>query len=165
MQTDVIIIGAGPVGLYATFYAGMRGMSARVIESLHNVGGQLKAIYPEKFIYDVPGFRKITAAQYIEYLKDQAEQFNDNVTFTLGEAVTNVEKRGERDFVVTTSEGNTYEAKAVLVSAGNGSFEPRKLDVENEAIFHNIHYYVLNLERYQGKDVLLLERIGKPGLR
>lgn len=151
---DITVIGAGPAGLFATFYAGMRGASAKLIESMPQLGGQLAALYPEKDIYDVAGFPKILAADLVKRLEEQL--MHGDPTILLEEKVENVEKREDGVFVLTTNKG-THLTKAVIITAGIGAFEPRKLDVEGAEKYEgkNLHYFVSDLEIFRDRRVLL----------
>lgn len=150
---DVLIIGAGPVGLYAGFSAGLRKLNAAVIESLPYVGGQLTSLYPEKPIYDIPGFKEVKAKDFIETLEEQYNQFKDVVPLHLMTQVTNI-KKVEDHFVVETTK-QTFETKTVLISNGGGTFSPRLLEVEN-ADKPNVLYSVKTFEQFKDKKILVL---------
>lgn len=151
---EITVIGAGPAGLFATFYAGMRGASVKLIESMPQLGGQLSALYPEKDIYDVAGFPKILAGDLVKKVEEQAMQFEPKVH--LEEKVERVEKQEDGTFLLTTNKG-THLSKAVIITAGIGAFEPRKLDLENAAQYEgkNLHYFVSDLEIFRDRRVLL----------
>ncbi|MFC5405597.1 NAD(P)/FAD-dependent oxidoreductase [Cohnella soli] len=151
---DVAIIGGGPAGMFAAFYGGMRQMSVTLIESMPQLGGQLAALYPEKYIYDVAGFPKVTAQQLVDNLKSQMSLFQSNVY--LEEKVLRVTKLEERLFEIVTDK-RSHHARAVIITAGVGAFEPRKLELPEAAAFEktNLHYFVSDLERFRGKKVLL----------
>jgi thioredoxin reductase (NADPH) len=153
-MTDIAIIGGGPAGMFAAFYAGMRQASVKVIESMPQLGGQLAALYPEKYIYDVAGFPKVTAQELVDRLKEQMKLFPIDVR--LEEKVLKLEKKEERLFELTTDKGTHY-AKAVIITAGVGAFEPRRLDLPEAAEFEkkNLHYFVSDLNRFAGQDVLV----------
>ncbi|MCY8451236.1 ferredoxin--NADP reductase 2, partial [Bacillus spizizenii] len=125
---DITIIGGGPVGLFTAFYGGMRQASVKIIESLPQLGGQLSALYPEKYIYDVAGFPKIRAQELINNLKEQMAKFDQ--TICLEQAVESVEKQADGVFKLVTNE-ETHYSKTVIITAGNGAFKPRKLELEN----------------------------------
>lgn len=152
--TDLLIIGGGPAGMFAAFYGGMRKASVKLIESMPQLGGQVAALYPEKYIYDVAGFPKVTGQQLIDNLNEQLKLFDPDIR--LEERVVQIEKKEERHFVVTTDKDVHY-ARAVIITAGVGAFEPRRLDLENAAGFEktNLHYFVSDLNRFSGKKVLI----------
>jgi len=151
---DVAIIGGGPAGLFAAFYGGMRKMSVSLIESMPQLGGQLAALYPEKYIYDVAGFPKVTAQELVDNLKTQLELFKPNVY--LEEKVAKLTKLEERLFEIVTDNG-VHHARAVIIAAGVGAFEPRKLELPEAAAYEkaNLHYFVSDLEKFRGQKVLL----------
>jgi thioredoxin reductase (NADPH) len=153
-MSDLIIIGGGPAGLFAAFYGGMRQASVTLIESMPQLGGQLAALYPEKYIYDVAGFPKVTAQELVNNLVQQMNHFKP--TIRLEEKVLSVEKKEERHFVVTTDAAE-YHGKAVIITAGVGAFEPRRLELPEAARFEksNLHYFVSDLNRFAGKKVLI----------
>jgi ferredoxin/flavodoxin---NADP+ reductase len=135
-QSDVVdlaIIGGGPVGLFAAFYAGLRQMSVKIIDSLEELGGQLVTLYPEKYIYDVAGFPKILAKDLARDLIAQGMQYS--ATPCLGEQVLTVVDHPEGGFVLTTNKA-VHRARTVVISAGVGAFQPKKLPLANEAEFH-----------------------------
>lgn len=152
--TDITIIGGGPTGLFATFYAGMRQASVKLIESLPQLGGQLAALYPEKYIYDVAGFPKVCAQKLVDQLIEQARLFQP--TFCLGEKVLNVNKKEERLFEIETQKG-IHLSRSIIITAGNGAFEPRKLTLPNAEKYEstNLHYFVKNLDSFRDQRVLI----------
>ncbi|WP_211224390.1 NAD(P)/FAD-dependent oxidoreductase [Paenibacillus assamensis] len=152
--TDIIIIGGGPAGMFAAFYGGMRQASVRIIESMPQLGGQLAALYPEKYIYDVAGFPQVTAQQLVDRLKEQMDHFNPDVR--LEEKVLLVNKLDERLFEVKTDK-ETHYARAVIITAGIGAFEPRRLDLPKAAAFEktNLYYFVNDLQKFKGQKVLI----------
>lgn len=155
-KTDVIIIGAGPSGLFAAFYVGMRDLTTRIIDPMAEVGGQLTALYPDKFIYDVAGFPKIRAKDLVRNLLEQVKPFDP--ILTLEERAERLEPLGDKGFAVTTSSGRTYQSRAVIITAGVGAFEPRRLEAEGvERLEHKgFEYAVRNVEDYRGKRVLII---------
>lgn len=155
ITTDICIIGAGPVGLFAVFEAGLLKMRCHVIDVLPQVGGQLSEIYPQKPIYDIPGFPVVNAQTLVENLMEQIAPFKP--TFSLGERVEELVKPDEHTFFVKTNEGTTVEAKAVVIAAGLGCFEPRKPAIKNLAEFEGkgVNYFVKNPEHYRGKEVVI----------
>jgi thioredoxin reductase (NADPH) len=152
--TDIVIIGGGPTGLFAAFYAGMRQASVKVIESMPQLGGQLSALYPEKYIYDVAGFPKVLAQDLVNNLIEQANHFNP--IWCLNEKVLQVNKLEERLFEIVTQK-QTHLARAVIITAGCGAFEPRKLELEGSERYEtaNLHYFVKDKQHFAGKNVLI----------
>jgi thioredoxin reductase (NADPH) len=156
ITTDLAIIGAGPVGLFAIFEAGLLKMRCHLIDYLPQPGGQLSEIYPKKPIYDIPGYPTVLAQELVDNLMKQAEPFHP--TFTLGERIEKLEKRDERDFILTTNMGTTIQAKVIVIAGGLGCFEPRKPEVAGLDKFENgkgISYMILDPEKYRGKKVIL----------
>lgn len=147
ITTDICIIGAGPVGLFAVFETGLLKMRCHVVDVLPQVGGQLSEIYPKKPIYDIPGFPEVNAQQLVDNLMKQIAPFHP--TFTLGEKVKSLSKLDDGSFELTTSEGTVIHCKAVVIAAGLGSFEPRKPAIEN-------------LEKYEGKNKGVLYMVKDP---
>lgn len=150
---DITVIGGGPTGLFTTFYGGMRQCSVKVIESMPQLGGQLAALYPEKYIYDIAGFPKVRAQELVDSLREQALQFNPSLA--LEERVLNVEKESDT-FEITTDKG-THFSKAIIITAGVGAFEPRRLDHEmaNKYENKNLHYFVNDLSKFTNKKVVI----------
>ncbi|MBO8171780.1 MAG: NAD(P)/FAD-dependent oxidoreductase [Bacillaceae bacterium] len=148
---DITIIGGGPAGLFTAFYGGMRQCSVKIIESMPQLGGQLSALYPEKYIYDVAGFPKIRAQELIDRLKEQMQMFEPAIC--CGERVEDVEQK-DGIFELTTDQG-VHLSKSVIITAGVGAFEPRKLDLPNAEEFEgkNLHYFVNDLNAFEGKRV------------
>ncbi|MDP2388429.1 MAG: NAD(P)/FAD-dependent oxidoreductase [Bacteroidota bacterium] len=156
ITTDIAIIGAGPVGLFAIFEAGLLKMRCHLIDFLPQAGGQLTEIYPKKPIYDIPGFPSVLAQDLVTNLLEQAKPFHPS--FTFGERVETLDKRGEGDFMLTTNMGTQIHAKAVCIAGGLGCFEPRKPEVEGLEQFENgkgVSYMVLDPEKYRGKKLIL----------
>jgi thioredoxin reductase (NADPH) len=155
IQTDICIIGAGPVGLFAVFEAGLLKMRCHLVDSLPQVGGQLSEIYPKKPIYDIPGYPSILAGELVDNLMAQIEPFEP--TFTLGERVEELERRADESFVVRTNMGSEIACKVVVIAAGLGCFEPRKPEIPNIEAFENkgVSYMILDPEKYRGKKVVL----------
>jgi thioredoxin reductase (NADPH) len=156
IETDLTIIGAGPVGLFAIFEAGLLKLRCHLIDYLPQPGGQLSEIYPKKPIYDIPGYPTILAQELVDNLLKQAEPFKP--TFTLGERVEGLQKNGDRDFVVTTNMGTKVHSKAVVIAGGLGCFEPRKPEVEGLSEFENgkgIAYMILDPEKYRDTKMVL----------
>jgi ferredoxin/flavodoxin---NADP+ reductase len=150
---DITIIGAGPTGLFAAFYAGMRGASVKIIESLPQPGGQLSALYPEKFIYDVAAFPAVRAQELVDRLVEQMNRFP--VELCLEEAVQSLEKNPDGSIVLGTDKGK-HETKAVIITAGNGAFQPRRLELDGADALPNVHYFVNDLSSFSGRRVAVL---------
>lgn len=156
IQTDIAIIGAGPVGLFAVFEAGLLKMRCHLIDFLGQPGGQLTEIYPKKPIYDIPGYPSVLAHELVDNLMEQIKPFHPE--FTFGERVESLEKRGEADFIVKTNMGTEIQAKAVVIAGGLGCFEPRKPAVEGLERFENgkgINYMIIDPEHYRNKRMVL----------
>lgn len=151
---DLTIIGGGPTGLFAAFYAGMRGISARIVDSLPDLGGQLMALYPEKYIYDVGGFPRILARDLAKALIDQGLQFGADVR--LEEQVQTLEKH-ENGFTIATDK-DSYPTKTILIAAGKGAFAPRSLECPgyDELLGKGVAYHVKDPAVYHGKKVLVV---------
>jgi thioredoxin reductase (NADPH) len=153
---DVTIIGGGPVGLFASFYAGLRGMSVRIIDSLPELGGQLTALYPEKFVYDMPGFPQVLAKDLAAGLIAQGTQFNPELV--LGVQAHGLEKDGDT-WVITDAHGNAYPTRTVIIAAGNGSFSPTKIGIDREDEFASkgfVHYGVRNKEVFRDQRIAIV---------
>ena len=151
---DITIIGGGPTGLFTAFYGGMRQASVKIIESLPQLGGQLSALYPEKYIYDIAGFPKIRAQELINNLKEQMSKFEP--TICLEEAVQTLEKQEDGVFKLVTNK-ETHYSKSVIITAGNGAFQPRRLELEGTEKFEkvNLHYFVDDMNKFAGKRVVV----------
>ncbi|KYG33529.1 NAD(P)/FAD-dependent oxidoreductase [Alkalihalobacillus trypoxylicola] len=151
---DITIIGGGPTGLFAAFYAGMRQAKVKIIESMPQLGGQLSALYPEKYIYDVAGFPKVKAQDLVDSLTKQAQQFNPTVS--LEQTVRTLEKQEDDTYIITTDKEAHY-TKAVIITAGAGAFQPRRLEVDGAAQYEgkNLHYFIQDLSQFTGKRVVV----------
>ena len=150
---DITIIGGGPIGMFAAFYAGMRQASVKIIESLPQLGGQLAALYPEKYIYDIAGFPKVRAQELIDNLNEQMQLFKDNTELSLGQSVQNIEKK-DGVFEIQT-ETEIHYTKSIIITAGNGAFHPKKLPIEvSENIeCDSVHYFINDLSRFSNRKV------------
>ncbi|MEJ8804007.1 NAD(P)/FAD-dependent oxidoreductase [Pontibacter sp. H249] len=155
ITTDICIVGAGPVGLFAVFEAGLLKMRCHVVDALPVVGGQLAEIYPKKPIYDIPGFPSILAGELVDNLMKQIEPFHP--TFTLGERVEKLDKQEDGSFIVTTSDNTEIACKVVVIAGGLGSFEPRKPAIENLEGFEGkgVTYMVRDPELFRSKRIVL----------
>ena len=152
---DITIIGGGPTGLFAAFYAGLRGVSARIIDSLPELGGQLMALYPEKYIYDVGGFPQILARDLAKNMIEQGLQFGADVR--LEEQVQELIRQDDGGMVVTTSKGR-YPTRAVVIAGGKGAFTPRVLECPGytELLGRGVSYHVKDPSEYEGRRVLIV---------
>ena len=155
IETDIIIIGAGPCGLFTVFEAGLLKLRCHLIDALPQAGGQLTEIYPKKPIYDIPGFPEVLAGELVENLMNQAAPFKPG--FTLGERAESFEKTEDGKFIVTTSRGTKHMAPVVAIAGGLGCFEPRKPPISNIGQFEDkgIEYIVRDPEFYRGKRVVI----------
>lgn len=154
-RVDVTIIGGGPVGMFGAFYAGLRGMSVRIIDSLPELGGQLTALYPEKYVYDMPGFPEVLAKDLAADLAKQAMQFDPDLV--LGDTAETLTK-DEEGYVVTTGTGLNLPTRTVVVSAGAGAFSPTKIGVEREEEMEGkgLYYGVKDKSVFVGKDIVIV---------
>jgi thioredoxin reductase (NADPH) len=152
---DLTIIGAGPSGLFATFYAGLRQMKTKVIDALEEPGGQVAVLYPEKYIFDVPGYSKILAKDLVKNLVDQAFQYNPTVV--LGERVTTLHK-DDGVFELGTDKGTTHYSKAILVAAGVGAFSPNRLEAKGASDYEGkgVYYFVKDKSIFKDKKLLIV---------
>lgn len=155
IETDIIIIGAGPVGLFTVFEAGLLKLRCHLIDSLPQPGGQCSEIYPKKPIYDIPGFPEVLAGDLINNLMKQAEPFKPG--FTLGEAAVSIDKVAEDKFVVTTDKGTQHEAPIVMIAGGLGVFEPRKPPIAELESYEDkgVEYIIKDPNFYQGKRCVI----------
>jgi len=155
IETDICIVGAGPVGLFAVFEAGLLKLRCHVVDVLPQIGGQLIEIYPKKPIYDIPGYPSVLAQELIENLEKQIAPFSP--TYTLGERIETFEKLDDNSFMLSTSENKLIHAKTVTVAAGLGCFEPRKPELDRLAEFegHGVHYFVKDPSLYAEKKVVI----------
>ncbi|RYM06329.1 NAD(P)/FAD-dependent oxidoreductase [Sporolactobacillus sp. THM7-7] len=153
---DVTIIGGGPAGLFTAFYAGMRQMKVKIIESLPQLGGQLGTLYPEKDIFDVAGFPKIKAKDLVKNLEKQAMQFNPAVV--LDESIQTLERMEDGTLVLVSASGQKHLTKTVIITAGIGAFSPRPLKVEGAERYKdkNLHYYVNDIQQFKNRRVVIL---------
>lgn len=152
---DITIIGAGPTGLFATYYAGLRKMKTKVIDALEEPGGQVAVLYPEKYIFDVPGFTKILAKDLVKSLVEQAFQAGPTVVF--GERVTAFQKQ-DGIFEITTDKGTKHYSKVILITAGVGAFSPNKLEAQGVADYEGrgVYYFVRDKAAFAGKRLLIV---------
>jgi len=155
IRTDIIIIGAGPCGLFTVFEAGLLKLRCHLIDALPQPGGQCSEIYPKKPIYDIPAYPEILAGDLVDRLMEQIEPFKPG--FTLGERAETLEEAEDGEFLVTTSKGTVHKAPIVCIAGGLGSFEPRKPPISNITDFEDkgIDYIIRDPEKYRGKDVVI----------
>lgn len=155
VETDIIIVGAGPVGLFTVFEAGLLKLRCHLIDALPQPGGQLSEIYPKKPIYDIPGYPDILAGDLVDNLMKQIEPFKPG--FTLGERAETLEKQEDGRWCVTTNRGTKHIAPVVAIAGGLGSFEPRKPPISNIADFEDkgVEYIIRDPEFYRNKSVVI----------
>ena len=156
INTDVVIVGAGPCGLFQVFELGLLGLKSHVVDSIRQPGGQCTELYPDKPIYDIPGIPVCTGEELTENLLKQIEPFDCELH--LNEEVTVVRKDGDASFFVETGEGTQFTAKAVVIAGGVGSFQPRHLRLPGIDNFeaNNLHYRVQNPQQFAGKKLIIL---------
>lgn len=155
ITTDICIIGAGPVGLFSVFEAGLLKMRCHLVDALPQIGGQLSEIYPQKPIYDIPGYPTINAQELVDNLRQQIDTFSP--TFTLGERVQTIDRQADKSFTVTTSEQTQIHCKVIVIAGGLGCFEPRKPVVEKLEEFEGkgVAYMVKDPELFRDKEIVL----------
>ncbi|CAM1347045.1 NAD(P)/FAD-dependent oxidoreductase [Tenacibaculum crassostreae] len=155
IQTDILIIGAGPTGLFTVFEAGLLKLRCHLIDALPQPGGQCSEIYPKKPIYDIPAYPEILAGDLTNKLLEQIKQFEPG--FTLGERADSIERQDDGTFIITTNKGTKHKAPVVAIAGGLGSFEPRKPLIENIAKFEDkgVEYMIKEPELYRDKDVVI----------
>ena len=155
IETDLLIIGAGPTGLFAVFEAGLLKMKCHLIDSLPQPGGQLAEIYPKKPIYDIPGYPIVMAGELVDRLMEQIKPFNPG--YTLGESAVSIEETEDHCFIVTTNKGTKHKAPSVAIAGGLGVFTPRKPPIEGLTNFEEkgVDYIVRDPEKYRGKRVVI----------
>ncbi|QKX02614.1 SidA/IucD/PvdA family monooxygenase [Wolbachia endosymbiont of Dirofilaria (Dirofilaria) immitis] len=155
METDIVVIGAGPIGIFTAFQAGMLDMKCHIVDILNQVGGQCAALYPEKSIYDIPGYPVITAQRLIEQLTEQAMPFRP--VYHLSQMVEKISSNDNRSFTVVTSIGTEVRCKAIIIAAGNGMFEPNRpplsgiLEYENKSVFYSVN----KISDFQDKTIVI----------
>jgi len=155
IETDILIIGAGPCGLFTVFEAGLIKLRCHLIDALAKPGGQLSEIYPKKPIYDIPGIPSILAGELVNNLMEQAAPFKPG--FTLGERTESIVKQGDGRYLVTTNRGSQHLAPVIAIAGGLGCFEPRKPELENLSAFEDngIDYIIRDPEKYRNKKVII----------
>lgn len=156
IKTDILIIGAGPVGLFTVFEAGLLKLKCHLVDALPQPGGQLTEIYPKKPIYDIPGYPSVLAGELVDNLMKQIEPFNP--TFTLGERAEKIERQADNSFILTTNKGTKINAPVIAIAAGLGAFEPRKPPIKNIGNFEengDVAYFIRDPEVYRDKRVVI----------
>lgn len=155
ISTDILIIGAGPTGLFAVFEAGLLKLKCHIIDSLPQPGGQLAELYPKKPIFDIPGFPSVLAGELVHNLMDQIKQFQPG--FTLNERAEKMQKLDDGTFIVTTDKGTEHHAKAIAIAGGLGCFEPRKPLIDNIEMYEarGVEYFVKDPELFRGKRIVI----------
>ena len=155
IETDIIVIGAGPTGLFAIFEAGLLKLKCHLIDYLPQPGGQLAEIYPKKPIYDIPGFPSVLAGELVDNLMEQAAPFNPG--FTLGERAESIEKTDDGQFIVTTNRGTAHKAPNIMIAGGLGCFAPRKPVLDNLEKYEDkgVDYIIKDPEKFRDKKVVI----------
>jgi thioredoxin reductase (NADPH) len=155
ISTDICIIGAGPVGLFAVFEAGLLKMRCHLVDVLPQVGGQLSEIYPQKPIYDIPGYPSVKAQELVDNLMEQISPFKPG--FTLGERVERIERQVDGSLLVITSDNTAILCKALVIAGGLGCFEPRKPEIEGLENFEGkgVNYWVKNPEKFRDQEIVI----------
>ena len=155
IRTDMLIVGAGPVGLFAVFEAGLLNMRCQLVDNLDRIGGQCIELYPDKPIYDIPAVPRCTGERLVELLMEQIRPFEPG--FHLGQRVERLDRLEDGRWRVSTSEGLVLEAPVVVIAAGAGSFEPRRLPLPGADVRENrsIFYAVRKMEQFRGRDILI----------
>ena len=154
IKTDLIVIGAGPTGLFTVFEAGLLGMKCHLVDSLTRPGGQCVEIYPNKPIYDIPAHPEILAGKLVDNLMDQIKPFSPD--FSLGEIAQKLEKK-ENHFILKTNKGTKIQGKVIVIAGGLGNFEPRKPSIDDLDKFENkgIQYSIIEKEKFKNKNVII----------
>lgn len=155
ISTDILIIGAGPTGLFTVFEAGLLKLKCHIIDALPQPGGQLSELYPKKPIFDIPGYPSVGAQELVDNLMEQIKQFQPG--FTLNEKAETIKKQDDGTFIVTTDKGTEHHAKAVAIAGGLGSFEPRKPIIEDLEFYEDkgVEYFVKNPEQFRDKKIVI----------
>lgn len=155
IKTDILIIGAGPTGLFAVFEAGLLKLKCHLIDALPQAGGQLSELYPKKPIFDIPGFPEVLAGDLVDKLMEQIKQFQPG--FTLGERAETIQTLEDGTFIVTTDKGTKHHANAIAIAGGLGSFEPRKPLIEDIEFYEGkgVKYFIKNPEKFRDKRVVI----------
>ena len=155
IETDILIIGAGPTGLFTVFEAGLLKLKCHIIDALPQAGGQLAELYPKKPIFDIPGFPEVLAGDLVDNLMEQIKQFQPG--FTLGDRAEEIEKLEDGTFIVTSGKGKKIHANSIAIAGGLGSFEPRKPIIEHIEFYEDkgVKYFIKNPEKFRDKRVVI----------
>ena len=155
IKTDILIIGAGPTGLFTVFEAGLLKLKCHILDALPQPGGQLSELYPKKPIYDIPGFPEVLAGDLVNNLMEQIKQFEPG--FTLGERAETIDKQEDGSFIVTSNKGKKFHASVVAIAGGLGSFEPRKPLIQDIEFYENkgVKYFIKNPEKFRNKKIVI----------
>lgn len=155
IETDILIVGAGPVGLFTVFEAGLLKLRCHLIDALPQAGGQLTEIYPKKPIYDIPGYPSVLAGELVDNLMEQIAPFKP--TFTLGERAETIEELEDGNFILTTNRGTKHKAPVIAIAGGLGCFEPRKPPISNITDFEDkgVEYIIRDPELYRDKTIVI----------
>jgi thioredoxin reductase (NADPH) len=155
ITTDILIIGAGPTGLFTVFEAGLLKLKCHIIDALPQPGGQLAELYPKKPIFDIPGFPEVLAGDLVHNLMEQIKQFQPG--FSLGERAETIEKQEDGTFIVTSDKGKQFHANSIAIAGGLGSFEPRKPLIEDIEFYEGkgVKYFIKNPEKFRDKRVVI----------
>lgn len=155
IETDILIIGAGPTGLFAVFEAGLLKLKCHIIDALPQPGGQLAELYPKKPIFDIPGFPEILAGDLVDNLMEQIKQFQPG--FSLGHRAETIEKQEDGTFIVTSHKGKKFHANSIAIAGGLGSFEPRKPVIDDIDFYEGkgVKYFIKNPEKFRDKRVVI----------
>ena len=155
IETDILIIGAGPTGLFAVFEAGLLKLKCHIIDALPQPGGQLAELYPKKPIFDIPGFPEVLAGDLVDNLMEQIKQFQPG--FSLGHRAETIEKQEDGTFIVTSDKGKQFHANSIAIAGGLGSFEPRKPVIDDIEFYEGkgVKYFIKNPEKFRDKRVVI----------
>jgi thioredoxin reductase len=154
VECDLLIVGAGPVGIYAAYYAGFRGLTTALVDSLPEPGGQITAMYPEKAIFDVAGFPSVKGRDLVDGLVEQAAQFDP--TYLLGQEAQELSRPGDGVIEVRTDARSVIRSRGVIVSGGIGTFTPRPLPTGADWVGRGLHFFVPKLAAHEGQDVVIV---------